>query len=57
MNNVINKFLLTADKFMPEPHLQDLKVGTDSTCGPFIRQKDRINKFIQIGTELINLFK
>ena len=26
MNNIINKFLLTAEKFMPEPHLKDLKV-------------------------------
>ena len=49
MNNVINKFLLTADKFMPETHLKDLKVGTSSACGPFTRHKDRINKFIQTG--------
>ena len=34
---------------MPETHLKDLKVGTYSACGPFTRQKDRINKFIQTG--------
>ena len=52
MNNIINKFLLTADKFMPETHLNDLKEGTcghmiTCACGPFTRHKDRINKFIQ----------
>ena len=47
MNNTINKFLLTADKFMPETHLKDLKRGTYSACGPFTRE--RINKFIQTG--------
>ena len=49
MNNIINKFLLTAEKFMPEPHLKDLKVGTYSACGTFTRHKDRINKFIKTG--------
>ena len=49
MNNIINKFLLTADRFMPEAYLKDLKVGTYSACGPFTRHKDRINKFIQTG--------
>ena len=47
MNNVVNKFILTADKYMPEKHLKNLKVGTYSACGPFTRHKDRINKFIQ----------
>ena len=40
---------LTADEFMSEAHLKDLKVGTYSTCGQFTRHKDRINKFIQTG--------
>ena len=43
----MNKFLLTAGKFIPETHLKNLKVGTYSPCGPFTRHKDRINKFIQ----------
>ena len=43
MNNIINKFLLTADKFM-----LDLKVRTYSASGPFTRHKDRIYKFIKI---------
>ena len=49
MNDIINKFLLAADKFMPETHLKDLKVGKYSACGSFTRHKDRINKFIQTG--------
>ena len=49
MNNIINKFLLTADKFFPEAHLKDLKVGTYSACGPFTKHKERTNKFIQTG--------
>ena len=49
MNNVIIKCLLTADKFMHETYLKDLKVGTYSACGSFTRHKDRIDKFIQTG--------
>ena len=49
MNNITNKFLLTADKFMPEAHLKDLQVGTYSACGPFTKHKERTNKFIQTG--------
>ena len=41
MDNIINKFLLTADKFIPETDLRDLKVGTYSDCGSFTRHKDR----------------
>ena len=49
MNKVVNKFLLTAYKCMPEAHLRDLKVGTYSACGPFTRHEDRINRFIETG--------
>ena len=49
MNKVVNKFLLTADMFMLEAHLKDLKVGTYSACGPFTQHEDRIDKFIQTG--------
>ena len=49
MNNIINKFLLAADKVMPETNLKDLKVGTYSVCGPFTRNKDTISKFIKTG--------
>ena len=48
MNNVINKFLLAGDKFMPEMHLRQLQF-VYSACGPFTRHKERIKKFKQTG--------
>ena len=48
MNNVINKFLLAGDKFMPEMHLRQPQF-VYSACGPFTRHKERINKFKQTG--------
>ena len=44
MNNVINKFLLAGDKFMPEMHLGQPQF-TCSACGPFTKHKQRIQKF------------
>ena len=41
MNNIINKFLLAGDKFMPEMHLRQPQF-VYSTCGPFTRHKERI---------------
>ena len=46
MNNIINKFLLAGDKFMPEMHLRQLQF-VYSACGPFTRHKERIKKFKQ----------
>ena len=48
MNNVINKFLLACDKFMPEMHLRQPQF-VYSACGPFTRHKERIKKFKQTG--------
>ena len=48
MNNVINKFLLAGDKFMPEMHLKQPQF-VYSACGPFTRHKERIKKFKQTG--------
>ena len=44
MNNLINKFLLVEDKFMPEIHLRQPQF-TYSACGPFTRHEERIQKF------------
>ena len=44
MNNVINKFLLAGDKFMPEMHLRQPQF-IYSSCGPFTRHKERIKEF------------
>ena len=46
MNDVINKFLLAGDKFMPEMHLRQPEF-VYSACGPFTRHKERIKKFKQ----------
>ena len=48
MNEIENKFLLVGDKFMPEMHLKQLGF-TYSTCGPFTKNKERIEKFMQTG--------
>ena len=48
MNNIINKFLLAGDKFMPEMHLRQPR-SVYSACGPFTRHKERIKKFKQTG--------
>ena len=47
MNEIINKFLVTGDKFMPEMHLKQPEF-TYSACGQFTKNKQRIQKFIQI---------
>ena len=48
MNQLVNKFLLTGDKFMPEMHLRQSGFNY-STCGPFTKHKQRIQKFMQTG--------
>ena len=48
MNEIVNKFLLTGDKFMPEIHLKEPGF-TYSACGPFTRNKERIEKFMLTG--------
>ena len=51
MNEIVNKFLLVGDKFMPEMHLKQPGF-TYSACGPFTRNKERIEKFMQTGNGL-----
>ena len=48
MNNIINKFLLAGDKFMPEMHLRQLQF-VYSACGPLTRHKERIKEFKRTG--------
>ena len=47
MNEIVNKFLLAGDKFIPEIHLRRPEF-TYSACGPFIKNKKRIQKFKEI---------
>ena len=44
MNEIINKFLLARDKFLLEMHLRQPEF-TCSACGPFTKNKKRIQKF------------
>ena len=48
MNNIINKFLSSGDKFMPEMHLRQPQF-TYSACRPFTKHKQRIQKFKETG--------
>ena len=48
MNEIINKFLLGGDKFMPEMHLRQLGC-TYGACGPFTKNKERVKSFKEIG--------
>ena len=48
MNEIVNKFLLAGEKFMPEMHLKPTGF-TYSACGPFTKNKERIKKFMQTG--------
>ena len=48
MNDIINKFLLVGDKFMPETHLRQPQF-TCSACGPITKNKGKIQKFKQTG--------
>ena len=48
MNEIVNTFLLAGDKLMPEIHLKQLGF-TSSVCGPFTKNKERIQKFKETG--------
>ena len=43
MNEIVNTFLLAGDKFMPKMHLRQPGF-TYSACGPFTKNKERIQK-------------
>ena len=48
-NDIINKFLLAGDKFMPELHLVDHIFKKYSACGPFTKQTKTIQNFLNTG--------
>ena len=48
MNEIVNKFLLAGDKFMPEMHLRQPQF-VHSACGQFTKNKERIQKFKETG--------
>ena len=53
MNEIVNKFLLAGDKFMPEMHLKQLGL-TYSACGPFTKNKEFKNE--KKKQEIQNIF-
>ena len=60
MNEIVNKFLLTGDKFMPEIHLRQ-PTFTYNICRPFTKNKERIKNLkkeeIQTIFTKMNLIK
>ena len=47
-NKIINKFLLTGDKLMPELHIKQIGY-TYIAFGPFTEHQERIQKFRETG--------
>ena len=48
MNEMVNRFLLAGDKFMPEMHLKQPGF-TFNTCGPFTTNRERMQKVKETG--------
>ena len=48
MKEIVNKFLLAIDIFMPEMHLRQPRF-TYSACGQFTKNKERMQKFKETG--------
>ena len=53
MNDIINKFLLAGDKFMPEMHLRQPGF-TYSACGPFTKNRERIQSLNKLEITKMN---
>ena len=54
MNEIVNKFLLAGDKFMPEIYLKQ-PGSTYSACGLFTRNKEKIETFEEKKLKKINI--
>ena len=48
MNEIVSKFLLAGEKYMPEMYLKQPGF-TYSACGPFTKSKERTQKFKETG--------
>ena len=48
MNEIVNKFFLVGDKFMPEMRLRQPGF-TYSACGPFTKNEGRTKMFEETG--------
>ena len=47
-NEILNRFLLTGDKFIPEIYLKQPGF-TYSACPPLANNKEKLQKFVQTG--------
>ena len=52
MNEIVNKYLLAGDKFMPKMRLKQPGF-TYTACGPFTKNKERIQIFKETGVQTI----
>ena len=52
MNDIINKFSLVGDKYMPEMHLRQPGF-TYSACGPFTKNNERIQNLNKLEIQHI----
>ena len=52
INEIINKFLLVGEKFMPEMHLKQPGF-TYSACGPFTKKKERIKNLCKLEIQIL----
>ena len=52
MNEIVNKFLLVVDKFMPEMHLNQ-PCFTYGACGPFTKNKQRIENLCRLEIQIL----
>ena len=48
MNDIVNKLILAGDTFIPEMRLKQPRF-TYSACGPFLKNKERIQKVKETG--------
>ena len=52
MNEIVSTFLLSGDKSMPKMHLKQSGF-TYSACGPFTKNKERIQKFKETRVQAV----
>ena len=52
INEIMNKFLLVGDKFMPELHLKQL-CFTYSACGPFTKNKKELKSLYRMEIQIL----
>ena len=55
MNEIVNKFLVVGDKFMPEMHIK-LPGFTYSACGSFTKNKERIQNFKETDKNIRKIY-